>query len=291
MPLQEFISSSDSQQWTTFRPLLRELAAELERALDEDSLPAEFGADNIWLDRSGQMKLVEIAVGENRTTFSGRDVFDQLFMEIVQQHPVPEHVIHVQEKWRGASDISLGEIVDELDEMTERPSSWSWIDRIGVASVSMAIELSLLFLLGQLWLWLCHIQFGMNVPATCVTFLAAMLATAFLTGFFCESPAFWFLGVTVRKRDKRHSPSRIRLGLRMLVSWILPTLMTVSFVGILGYASQGMEDPEPIIVGLLTCALLLPISAGLMLAVTLFNLARPSRGVADLICGTLLMRK
>jgi len=290
MPLQQFIETVENQQWTSFRPLLRDFAAELEDALDEDSLPANFGADNVWLDRSGQLKLVEIAVGDSRTSSTGREVFDQLFGRIVQQHPVPEHVIDLQQNWCGASDVSLGEIVDTLDDMTERPSSWSWIDRIGAACVSMAIELSLLFLIGQAWLALCKFQLGMSVSATCGSFLIAMLGAAFLTGYFLESPSFWFLGITVRKRDKQSSPSRFRLGIRMILGWILPALMAVSLIGVQGYA-MGMEDPKASLPGLIVSGLTMPVAMFLMLMVTLYNLARPSRGVADLICGTLLMRK
>ena len=297
LPFQQFIESNEAIQWSTFRPLLRDLASELEKADDEGSLPNNFNTDNVWLDRRGQLKLVEIDSGKETSSLTSKEVFDFLFDQVVKAHPVPEHVIELSRQWHKSTDVSMGEIVDTLDDLAERPSSWSWIDRIGAASVLVAIELAILFLLCQVWVALWTSLFTKEtlvsspgyVAAICGSFTLLMLGGAFLTGYFFESPTFWFLGIAARNRDKQATPSRVRLGFRMVVSWLLPTVMAAALGGVQAAAvTKGMEVPS---VELVVAFLLLPATSFAMLVVTLYNLAKPSRGTADLLCGTMLTRK
>ncbi|QEG25133.1 protein kinase domain-containing protein [Mariniblastus fucicola] len=290
MPWLQLLESGEVVQWTTLRPLLRELASELDHSANEDSLPDHFGPENVWLDRSGQLKFVEIATGEETSTMNAREVFELFFEKIVANHPVPEHVIELNQKWRKSTNISMSEIDHKLEELVDRPSGWSWIDRIGATCVSLAIELSILFLLGQAWLSLCKTQFNLGIGIICGLFFVMMLAGSIVTGYFFESPTFWFLGITARNRNKQHKPSRIRLAVRMALSWLLPILMATTFVGLQAAAlSIDPEGPPPF--GFLIVVLAFPAVVIAMLIVTLFNLASPSRGVADFLSGTLLMRK
>ena len=289
MPLVAFIESSESLQWTTCRPLLRALADELERSENESSLPKGFSKNHIWVDKSGQLKLVEIAESGSEEASTSRDVFDQVFAMVVEHHPVPEHVIELNEAWHGSKSTTFSEIVDKLDEIENRPSGWSWIDRIGVTSVWLAIELSILTLLGQLWLMLCESWTGISSLWICSSFVVSMSVVAFLIGFVYESPTFWFLGIAARSRNKRLKPSRFQLGLRMFLTWILPLAMAAAIIGIQAEILMSKPGEIPIVV-LFLFLLFLAVNVA-MLIVTLFNLAKPDRGVADVICGTQLMRK
>jgi uncharacterized RDD family membrane protein YckC len=289
LPLVELVESSDSLQWTTCRPLLRELASELERAESEGSLPTAFSERNVWLDKSAQLKLVEVSESSDIEATSARDVFDSLFAKIVEQHPVPEHVIELSQKWHGSESTTFSEIVDSLDDIEDRPSSWSWIDRIGITCVSLALELSVLMLMGQLWLTFCKMWTELSPLWICGSFGVIMTVLAFAVGFFFENPTFWFLGISARRRNKLLRPSRFQMALRLCLSWILPVGFAISLIGVEA-ATIELNNGEPpitlMVVGLLFMAVI-----AAMLMVTLFNLAKPARGVADLVCGTQLMRK
>lgn len=289
LPLVQFIETSSALQWTSCRPLLRELAAELERAENEGSLPNDFSENSVWLDKSGQLKLIEIAETHSGAAGTARDVFDSIFAKFVAIHPVPEHVIEMSESWRGCSDTSFGKIVDLLDEIEDRPSGWSWIDRIGVISVWLAVELSILTLLGQLWLTLCASWTEMSAAWICGSYFVGMSVVGFLVGYFFESPLSRFLGITVRSRNKLLKATRFQHGLRLLLTWILPLGMSAPLMGI--QASLMTLKPEEVPVYLLIMGLIFLAVSMLMLLVTLVNLAKPARGIADMICGTQLMRK
>jgi len=75
----------------------------------------------------------------------------------------------------------------------------------------------------------------------------------------------------------------------MVLSWFLPVVLAASFAGILAAIIAG--STEQLELGFVVAFIAFPVSVVAMLAVTLFNLAWPSRGVADLLCGTMLMRK
>ncbi len=292
MPLLELIESVNKSQWTTFRPLLRELAAELEDACEENSLPENFRADNVWLDQSGQLKLVEISTGNESSSMEAREVFDLIFAKVVALHPVPEHVIELSNTWRKDNSIPMSEIVRKLDELVEKPATWSWIDRVGTTCVSLAIEMTLLFLLAQMWLSLCENWFTMSITSICAWFVVLMMVLAFFVGYFFQNPSFWFLGVAIRKRDKQTIPSRFRRAMRTSISWLLPVLLATSIIGIQSGAvhlNETMSGQPPI--EFLVVVLMMPATALAMFVVSVFNLCYPSRGLADLICGTLLMRK
>ncbi len=290
MPLTQYVKANQPVQWSAFQSLLRELASELARCKEEESLPVSFSENNVWLDRSGRLKLVEIPAGsENSPAKTPRDVFSNIFGKIVALQPVPESVIELYKQWNESDKVSLYQIAEKLDEIADLPSNWTWIDRVGVACASLAVELSVLFLLGQAWLSLCMSQFHMGVGAICGSFVLISLLIAFVTGYFYESPTFWFLGITARRRDKVHEASGFRLGMRTLVSWILPVLFAGSVIG-LEAASVDLTPgtlPVELIVSLLVWISMMVA----MLFVTVFNLTRPSRGIADLLCGTTLMRK
>ena len=290
MPLLQYIESADAVQWTSFRPILRDLAAELVRSLDEGSLPTGFSEGNVWLDRSGQLKLVEIAAScKTSPPAEARQVFENIFEAIIENHPVPAHVIELHQQTKGSDDVSMSQIVDKLDDIADLPSGWTWIDRGGGICASLAVELSILFLLGQGWLTLCVKLFSMSTVAVCGSFALVALLVAFLLGYFFESPSFWFLGIAARNRDKQSTPSRFRLGMRSLLSWALPVIFVTSICGL--QAGSINLPPDELPVEILISTLVLMVANVLMLAVTLSNLARPTRGVADLLCGTLLMRK
>jgi len=289
IPLVEFIETSEALQWTTCRPLLREFAAELERAQNENSLPKGFSERNVWLDRSGQLKLVEVAETSDVEESSPRNVFDTVFAKIVEHQPVPEHVIGLSQKWGESNSTSMSEIVDTLDDIEDRPSGWSWIDRIGVTCIWLAVELSILIMLGQLWLTLCKSWTEMSAAWICGSFAIVMAVAALAVGFLYESPTFWFLGITARKRNKLMRPSRLQMAMRLLLTWILPVGMATSLIGMQA-ATVGLKPEEAPLVLLPMAFLCMAVCLAMML-VTLVNLAKPARGVADLICGTQLMRK
>ena len=289
LPLVEYLQSNANLQWTTCRPLLRELAAELERAENENSLPNDFNEKSVWLDKSGQLKLVEFAECRNVGEGTSRDVFDSIFAKFVERQPVPEHVIELNQSWQGSSKVSFSEIVDALDEIEDSPSGWSWIDRIGLMSVWLAVEFSILTLLGQLWLTMCNSWTEMTAGWICGLFFFGMSAIGLIIGSAFENPLLWFLGIAVRSRKKLRSASRLQLGLRTFFTWLLPLGMSTSVIGI--QATVVTNQPGQVPFYLLFAALLFLLVCILMLFVGLFNLARPARGVADLICGTQLLRK
>ena len=289
MPLMQYIESANPVQWTTLRPVIADLASELDLAESEGSLPLPFSADNIWLDKSGQLKLVEVATTNGSGTSSPREVFNTIVGSVITNHPVPAHVIELHDQWHDHQGVTMTEVAQHLVDIADAPSGWTWIDRMGATCVSLAVELSFLFLIAQAWLALCLTHLDMDVVSICGWLFGFLLLAAVLTGVFFESPSFWFLGLAVRKRNKRDAPSKLRLAVRTVLSWLLPILLVTSIVGVEAAAIEIKPGifPTSLIVALLACGAV----SMLMLLVGLYNLFRPSRGIADLLCGTLLMRK
>lgn len=289
MPLVQYIESADPVQWSTFRPILADLASELHLAESEGSLPSSLSTDHWWLDRSGQLKLIEMATTESTSDASPNEVFNQIMDRVIEHHPVPAHVIELHDRCRNEERSTMTEVAHRLDEIANVPSSWTWIDRMGATCVSLAVELSVLFLIGQAWLALCLTQFNLSVFSICAWLTGFLIVAAVMTGVFSESPSFWFLGIAVRKSNKRDTPSRLRLAARTVFSWLLPIVLVTSVVGMQAAAidiKPGVFPVSIVVTGLTFAAVSL-----VMMLVAVFNLLRPSRGVADVLCGTLLMRK
>ena len=289
MPLSQYIELADPVQWSTFRPILADLASELDLAESEGSLPVPLSTDHLWLDRSGQIKLIELATSGNTSNETPHEVFNQIMDRVIEHHPVPSHVIELHDRWRNEKRETMTEVANRLDEIANVPSSWTWIDRMGTTCVSLAVELSVLFLIGQAWLALCLTQLDLGVAAICSWLGGFLLATSILTGIFLESPSFWFLGIRVRKANKRDAPSWLRMATRTMLSWLLPIVLVTSVVGMQAAAidiKPGIFPMSIVVTGLTFAAV-----SGVMLLVGVFNLLRPSRGVADVLCGTMLMRK
>jgi serine/threonine protein kinase len=293
MPLVDFIETSNPVQWTAFRKMLRELADELQEADKEGSLPDDFGVENLWLDRSGQIKVVELklvaSTGETATN-SKEHVFLEILDRIIEHHPVPSHVINFHSNAQ-PDRLKMSKVIQMLDSMANLPSSWNWIDRLGLICVSLALELSVLLTIGLVWVVFANSLLELSSKTIFYSLLGIGLTLSFWIGLFFESPSFWFLGITAGRRGRRTPPSRIRLGCRTFVAWSLPIVMAATFAAMIAAGVEADKASQP--PGALFFSMVLGFfgSSFLMLFVSLINLLNPSRGVADLICGTFLMRK
>lgn len=301
MPLNEFIVSANPIQWTNFRQILRDVADELQEATRENSLPENFGAANIWIDRSGQIKIVEAKLQTQQPVADSESISDSasaappavflnLLDQVIEHHPVPAHVVNFHANAR-ADRIQMSKIVSTLDSMANIPSSWNWIDRLGLTCVSLAVELTILLAIGTAWVLIANSLLDLSSATIFYSLLGVGLTLSFWIGLFFESPSFWFLGISVGRRKRRAAPSKVRLGFRTFLAGLLPIVMVACFATMINSLVEAEKASIP--PGGLTFAMVFGfmISSLLMLIVSMINLLNPSRGVADLICGTVLMRK
>ncbi len=318
VPVLDFLNDSPPLSWSSLLPVLQEILEELKTSLEEPSAPID--CNQFWIDRAGRIKFLS-----HSTRFSGPskngnptsadapksadsasealsqrvEIVTHLLDSIIKNHIVPEHVLNFRQTLKNDPDDPerLKRISQQLDAMEDRPSVWRWDDRLGVAAATYGVEYSTLFsltLIGSLIASFLPEFGGMSLGVATFSILSVLIL---LAGYlFRGGPAFRFTGVSVRNNRTKAPASAIRCAVRNWVSWLpavalLTTLALLTDIGVKmnQQASQSLEtELSPLLIGLLLSLfpLLFVIVGGFA-----FSIFRPSRGLADLICGTRLIRK
>ncbi len=253
-------------------------------------------------------------------------IVETLLDTMIQQHVMPEHVLDWRNELRTSTNDQDGipRLRQQLSAIEDRPSTWKWDDRMGVLAATLGIEYSTLFSLTLGFSLVANYFFGCSIgTAGVITFLVCSLIVLLAGYLFRGGPAFRLSGVSVRRNSDLSPAAPVRCAIRCWVSWSMASLSLgmlamLSSFGTFGEA-QGMAlgakpGMQPInidfsetdrqstvsfesfdesadvslVFGLLVA--FIPVTS-LIVVGCAYSLFRPSRGIADLICGTKLIRE
>ncbi len=322
-PLVEMIAQRQHCPWTSVRGVLLELAAELDDAIEDKTLPAKLRINQVWVDQAGRTKLLdrELPVKEAKVQFAVHDdvdpvkractMFSELLEFYTQHHSVPMHVIAFQRQFVARTHDGLKTRADNLNwanlqlaEFEDRPSHWQWDDRLGLLAVSFGSELPIyattVFVGGFLLIGLLAGSPQQMGPAL----LCLGSAVAFLSGYLFDGGlAMRFSGIQVCRKGVRYAASKLRCGIRSVFVWLPFVAFVVALVLLiqLEFMKQG-ERTDGLNIHLSTAGngtsmqsvyvLLCLIPCGLLIVIGIvWALLRPSRAIPDLLAGTELIRK
>ncbi|MFK7767866.1 MAG: protein kinase [Mariniblastus sp.] len=320
MPLIDFIRQTPDIDWRSFRPLLRELVYELAKGQQDGTLPARLSEQSVWLDQTGRAKLLDQPIrstaGDNAKPQTDSDESLQqagqanqwlepfeliacLLDAFIQDQVVPAHVLTFRKELDvlradtdalNAAGIRLGDLADE-------PSAWRWDDRLGVLAISSGLEFSAVLCFGMFLGLACNYLFEMSSTFAAITiFITGSVASILLGIAFGGGPVFRLSGVMLRKNKTLEPASNIRSGFRTWISWF-PLILTTSAVTIsfqqilLETKTTTIESPETDPAFVIISSLLFFGVVTVIFFAAIYSVWRPSRGLADLISGTRLIRK
>jgi hypothetical protein len=189
---------------------------------------------------------------------------------------------------------------ERLREMTTRPAKIRWYDRLISMGVGFGVEFEIYQiatnLLALALLGINHIGVMLAIAAASVVIFPA--AVAYWTG---GGITFSLTGFAVRTSDGLPA-SRIRCAVRSIAAWAITLLgfsMYMMIVPILmersGGSLGGGPGKPPSLGAEMFYAMMVNCGAALLMLIALFGIiyaiARPQRGIQDLIAGTRLVPK
>ena len=322
-PLLQYLTTAPRMGWSSLLPVLQDVVSELietERTASSSEEEIRIRCEQVWIDQAGIVKILDPAITpltgmaaaeknqSEHTESAASSTSDALepsklvevvLDTVVKKHIVPVHVLEFRDQlksFHGTPD-SLRRIEQELEASEEQPSAWRWDDRLGVSAATIGIECSLLFSSTILWAFFASFYQRLAWPfagsVTLIVFLSLIAVVGFLTR---GGITFRLTGVSVRKNKTLLAASGLRCVLRSIVSWLPFILLMASITAVVGYgigdelaAAEDVDSemPRVILFQLLAWVPLL----GVLLAGFVFSIYSPSRGIADMICGTRLTRK
>ncbi len=299
-PLLEFILHSPPLGWSSFLPVLQEVVEEFIAGERNHDPTAPGSVDRIWIDRAGRITFISgIGPTSAEPESNPIQILTALLDAIIANHVVPEHVLLFREHldhYQGDPE-AMRKIEQYLESMEDRPSAWQWDDRLGVSAATFGMEYSPVFSL----ILVASLFAAFKLDATAISlgmFLFSLTSLIVLSfGYlFRGGPAFRFSGVSVRRNSDLMPASQVRCAIRNWVGWF-PVMLFLVIFAMLVHMGLGINrlqtetlaaEVPPLFIGLLVVVVpvFLIVLIGLAISIT-----RPSRGIADLICGTRLMRK
>lgn len=305
MPLVDYVQQTPNLDWRSFRPLMRELVYELAQGQIDASLPQHLSVFSVWVDQAGCAKLLDQPMLHIQIQDGGApglnpfELITALLDAFIENQVVPAHVLTFRKELDvlRAEPDSLRQIGQRLGELADEPSAWRWDDRLGVLAVSTGIEFSTATSLVVTAALIASFVFKLSwISILMLSFFGSSLVVMTLGAVFGGGPVFRVSGVLVRKNKTLEPASPIRCALRNWLAWLplisLGACLSIVIQQQLLLESQGRpgisgEDGTILIVCLLAFLPLL----GVVVFGALYSILRPSRGMADVIAGTRLIRK
>lgn len=309
-------------QWQAVCPLIRDVACELSSASDQRSIPADLSTDHVWLDHTGRVRVLdhplvraktapsqtaqvngdggEVETGEAET---GRnhsravDTLSELFDRYMQkqEHPVSVMQIRQQIQRRRSEPDVFSWLVGRLNQSIEKPTSWNWIDRIGMFAISLGLEFAVLTAVIFLTSFLVMSISGGTLLQTAIPSVAGLLVVAGYGYFFNGGPVMQLVGLSLRRNRDRTQASRLRSMCRSLVAWSPWVLLMSALIFVM--FNQLNNDPKTLNVTPENSDITVPVLLFSLVPTTLIiagcamAIFNPPRGLPDFLVGTRLMRK
>jgi eukaryotic-like serine/threonine-protein kinase len=300
------LQKSNALDWDDATDLLEELCAELEADSQSDALLPTLMPQQIWIDTNGRLKIVELPVlslGQetDAKSFTSTGIVKFFVTLIKRWCTVPGRYLDLFQQLQTRDDddhAATSWIKSELTKDRARGTSWGWDDRMGVLGISTSIECTLAYVLSMI------VAFGfwsfaefklINAPnpvwLAVVLFAVLQIAVVVAAVVFKGGLAFWIASVEIRNRND-HSAGLAHIALRNFVAWLpISFFLAVVASSMVASASQFGTDPMfgnstsvNLTISAFGLGMLLPVLVAIVGAIV--SVARPSRGIQDLICQT-----
>jgi uncharacterized RDD family membrane protein YckC len=314
-PLKLVVSQSENVDWERGRFLLLDLAEELVAASADGTLPATLTLDQVWVDRDGRVKLLDAAIESPgasgrpvgslapSATFSPAGLMRAAARLFSSPQTLPSHAqaFLAELARRPDGNETLVWAAAQLRESMARAASLNWSDRLVAVGVSTGTEYSFYQIPLALVMLAMFTVPGITEPIRLGAIFLFALALPAIAGYWTRGgPVFRLLGIDVRRSDGQPA-GRGRCAWRNLVAW-MPVMVAFSLnlavLPVLMKMKQADSATAPALAGKSDYAqlLVLPLVslaasfAGLMNAAgACYAVARPQRGIQDLLAGTRLV--
>ena len=324
-PLEGLLGRSSKLSWQQVRGLLLEFSDELTASLADGTLPPSLDLAQVFLDRTGRIKLLDFPVEpmvDQGDEFSAAaqtptdplhapqdlrqdNVADEsetrairvvrALLELCSRHQLlPGHAMDFVAQLAERPDTreTLDWTNGELRRMLERPSTLGWDDRLGVVAVSFCTEMTVYSTFTRVSSLLILLAFGESWLVPIIIAADASLTLPMLIGYILHGgPVFHLTGIQVRQTDGRLA-SRLRCGWRSLIAWLPTTIGHLAFGAMLAaLSSTGQRESLDPMDSIRVLSLLLGlIGTSLVHGLgALYAVVRPRRGIQDLVAGTRLV--
>lgn len=307
-PLLHSLRTRRNLQWQMVRGILCDLANELVHAIDDGTLPDGLHPEQVWVNEAGEMKLLDAPIlsnsfvqtndsdSEDNRSIDGEGksvtLLQTLLSELVAGSVVPGHIVDFHQKLM-VSDKNLETLqwcCEELRDSSDRPSKWSWDDRVAVMASTMGIELFTLSSLSFGIVILMRMFSGLSSYALIGVVSACFYGLAVFLGFhFRGGPVFHLSGIEVRRTDWKRA-SKLRCGIRSAIAWAPLAILNYAMMVQVSFGDQSTISAEAVVIFLV---LLLGVFGAVLftllgVAVSVLN---SRRGLQDFLSGTVLMRE
>jgi hypothetical protein len=313
-PLPDWLACTGRLEWARARGLLRDLAGELAASEIDGSMPERLSLEQVWIDRSGRLKLLEApltpedtAAGPAKPT-SALGLLRTVVDRSCGDDSLPGHAQSFLHELRARPEEpqTLAWAARELDGMMDRPARLDWAYRMATMAVSSGTEFMVYMtscLAIPLALWkLQEVRVVLWVVASCAL---CLLLPAILGFAFRGGPVFRFMKIEVRRRDGKPA-SRLRCGWRNFLAYggclyfyslfgayysrILMDMLAGRQASDFNFNFQSWDNPQTaaLAIGSMCSAEILLV---VFLAGAVYALVRPQRGLQDLLAGTQLVPK
>jgi hypothetical protein len=311
-PLPDWLACAGRLEWERARSLLRDLAGELAASESDGSTPDRLSLEQVWIDRSGRVKLLEAplspedAAADSVKAESAVGLLRAVVDRSCGHELLPGHaqsfLAELRTRPEGAETLAWA--ARELDGMMDRPARIDWAYRMATMAVSSGTEfmayMTACFAI-PLALWKLHeVHVILWVALSCAL---CMLLPAVLGFAFRGGPVFRFMKIEVRRRDGRPA-SRLRCAWRNFLAYggclYFYSLFGAFYAGTIadilagrqtsGFNFKSWENPMDAALALGSLCLA-EILLAVFLAGAVYALVRPQRGLQDLLAETRLVPK
>ncbi len=301
--------------WQSVCPLIRDVSYELALSAENDLIPDGLSPNHLWLDHTGRIRILDHTLVPGRCASNGATgqmsangensharaaAVDSIQSVLHQFMSCHDHPVDVMKFSRELAERRDGKdvfewMVNRLNDSIERPTTWNWVDRIGMLAISTSLEFGLLMTVVFVASFFVMLVSQSTMLQTVVSSLAGLCLVATYGYFFNGGPAMHLSGIALRRSRDKAPASRFRSMCRSLVAWF-PWVVLISMLIFLMFY-QLNNDPEVINITAENSDITLPIllislfPLLLVMVGILFAVLSPSRGLPDYLVGTRMMRK
>ncbi len=311
--------------WEQTRKAVLDYARELGASLNDGSTPSSLTLEQLWIDKNGNGKILEIPFfggeptlnqSDDRAAENAVNLMLDVFALVRRKQILPASIERIIAEFGGRpkSAATISWIAEQLDEASSKIASIRWDTRIGILGITIGIEWVVYTFLSSIALWFYYRHFGF-LPIWKIVLPIGILSTGFFVIGFCVrgAPVFRFMGIDVRNKDGG-AATPLMCGLRQLVCWF-PLAVLIAFAlllaMILSHLWQQSTEPlqpqatemanavvvdfdkkyseSPAFLIVLFCIVI--VSLLVIYLGPVYSIINPERGIPDRIVGTRLVPK
>ena len=232
VPLKELIDAESGFAWGQSRFVLMDLAKELSASESDSSLPQTLSLDQIWVDATGNAKLLDEAIlsesdAPESENLDSRELFSHVFQACQGNQIIPIAASETIQKFNN-HESNFSELAEDLEAQTEKLAKLSWDLRFGALAITMSLEMAIISIVSLVLGYFVTSTFGFSIIWNSLMLLPILGVIPFLVAYLSRngSPIFDLCGIKVVRSDGSRA-TQIRYGIRNLIAW-LPALYVTS---------------------------------------------------------------